>query len=204
MSRLIAGILAIVAAGWAGSAAWGGDLDAVMEQTNKTRQALAVDGVKAMPEVDTGTDLARAMKELDAQEVPKKRSAPAPGWVGSTKEQESAKALEAALGGADATSSDVELARALHREGLYERAAEIYKRALEKAKGDEKQEAWLLLMLGDCQMRTDVQAASATYKKLATEHVDSPWRQFALFRAKLLLWELSEPSVREIEGKEEK
>jgi len=189
-------------AAWGGTRVWGEDLEALVEETNKTRRALAMDAMKAVPATEKVTDLSTMIEQLDACEAPKRRAQGA--WGAEAKETVPAAALEEALAGAPSTPNDVALAWALHREGLYAQAEEIYKRAKEKSKDDEAQQAWLLLMIGDCQMRTDAEAASATYKQFAERYVNSPWRSFAMFRAKLLLWQFSDPLASELAQKEKK
>lgn len=193
---------AICAAMWAGTCGAGEDLEALVDATNKTRRALAVDAMQTLPKGEKVTDLSAMIEELDACEIPKRSAGGL--WTADKDEAVSAGALEAALDGAEAPLDAVALARALQREGLYARAAELYQKALEEVKEDAGQRAWLLLMLGDCQMRTDAEAASATYKRLTAEHIDSPWRAFAMFRSKLLTWQLSDPVVGELAQKEKK
>lgn len=85
-----------------------------------------------------------------------------------------------------------ELGETLFLSGNLKEAVMFYQEALKrKSSGDtspDRDRAWVLFQIGNCLWNNDPPTAIKMYGQLITEHPNSPWKDLAEARSKLLNW----------------
>ena len=89
-----------------------------------------------------------------------------------------------------------ELAELLYLTGHTEKAAILYKEALNRKDPNDpdaaREKAWILFQTGNCLRNEKSQAAKDIYRKLIAEYPDHPWTDFAKVQEKIIDWYLKD------------
>ncbi|MFB0552178.1 MAG: tol-pal system YbgF family protein [Phycisphaerae bacterium] len=92
----------------------------------------------------------------------------------------------------DNLRNSFELGETLVLSGNLKEAAIFYQEALKRKSPDEvgsaRDRAWILFQIGNCLRNDDPITAMKMYGQLITEYPNSPWRELAEARSKLLDW----------------
>ncbi len=96
----------------------------------------------------------------------------------------------------DNLSNSFELGETLALSGNLKEAAIFYQEALKRKSPDDvgsaRDRAWILFQIGNCLRNDDPITAVKMYGQLITEYPNSPWRELAEARSKLLDWYLTD------------
>jgi tetratricopeptide (TPR) repeat protein len=99
-----------------------------------------------------------------------------------------------------------ELGETLFLSGNLKEAVVFYREALRRMgsddAGSDQDKAWILFQVGNCLWNDDPSTAMKVYGRLVTEHPNSPWKDFAEARSKLLSWYQTEEPQKLIEKRE--
>jgi hypothetical protein len=99
-----------------------------------------------------------------------------------------------------------ELGETLFLSGNLKEAVVFYREALRRIgpvdAGPAQDKAWILFQIGNCLWNDDPSTAMKVYGRLITEHPDSPWKDFAEARSKLISWFQTEEPQKLIEKRE--
>lgn len=202
-------------------AAVGGEEDAdVVERVRKSRRALVKSLIEAPEEEPLRADLEATIQRLRAIRVKPKQKAvagpttrsgegaaedsdaadsqaapsvppkpPKPARTVSEEQLERLRKLPP-----ERIADPVALADALLKAGYHNEAYLFYERAL-KSGPPEETEPWLLFRTARSRAAGDPEAAAALYRRLISEHPDSPWSDVAGTLMNLLEWyETSRPA----------
>ena len=92
----------------------------------------------------------------------------------------------------DNLRNSFELGETLFLSGNLKEAAIFYREALKRKGPDEvgsvRDRAWILFQIGNCLRNDDMPTAIKMYRQLIIEHPNSPWKELAEARSKLLDW----------------
>lgn len=92
----------------------------------------------------------------------------------------------------DNLRNSFELGETLFLSGNLKEAAIFYREALKRKGSDDvgsaRDRAWILFQIGNCLWNDDPPNAIKTYRQLIMEYPNSPWKELAEARSKLLDW----------------
>ncbi len=96
----------------------------------------------------------------------------------------------------DHLRNSFELGETLVLSGNLKEAAIFYQEALKRKSPDDvgsaRDRAWILFQIGNCLRNDDPPNAIKTYRQLIIEYPNSPWKELAEARSKLLNWFLTD------------
>ena len=96
----------------------------------------------------------------------------------------------------DNLRNSFELGETLVLSGNLKEAAVFYQEALKRKSPDDvgsaRDRAWILFQIGNCLRNDDPPNAIKTYRQLIIEYPNSPWKELAEARSKLLNWFLTD------------
>jgi tetratricopeptide (TPR) repeat protein len=96
----------------------------------------------------------------------------------------------------DHLRNSFELGETLVLSGNLKEAAIFYQEALKRKSlddvGSTRDRAWILFQIGNCLRNDDPPNAIKTYRQLIIEYPNSPWKELAEARSKLLNWYLTD------------
>jgi tetratricopeptide (TPR) repeat protein len=99
-----------------------------------------------------------------------------------------------------------ELGETLFLSGNLKEAVVFYREALRRIGSDDtrtnRDKAWILFQIGNCLWNDDPSTAMKVYGRLIAEHPNSPWKDFAEARSKILGWYQTEEPQKLIEKRE--
>ncbi len=92
----------------------------------------------------------------------------------------------------DNLRNSFELGETLFLSGNLKEAAIFYREALKRKSPDDvgsaRDRAWILFQIGNCLRNDDPPSAKKMYGQVIIEHPNSPWKELAEARSKLLDW----------------